>query len=194
MSLLTLGTGITPPRLGNLMAYSFLCHELPGVFCEFGVWHGGSLELLARLHPTKKIYGIDGFNGLPKPGIEDVHTEGDFALTEYEFGHLSNWFKYNYPNVEIIKGYSPEVFKLLPDDVQFSFVHCDVDLFSSVNDALDYFFPRMVDGGMMLFDDYGYDTTPGATKALLQFDKPCQYKGALQFANNYFCGQFLIVK
>lgn len=189
-----LETGITPPRLGNIMAYSFFVHELPGDFVEFGVCQGGSLELLAKLHPTKKIYGIDGFNGLPEPGPEDVHVKGDFALTEYEFGHLNNWLKYNHPNVEIIRGYSPGAFQFIPSDTQFSFVHVDVDLFSSVNHALHYFFPRMVEGGMMLFDDFGYDTTPGATKALNEFNQHCKWKGPLTFANDIFCGQYLIIK
>lgn len=193
-NLTTLHTGLTPDRLGNLLAYSHFVHELPGAMAEFGVCTGGSLELLARLHPTKKIYGIDGFEGLPKPGKEDTHQEGEFALSEYEFGHLKNWFNYNHPNVEILKGYSPDVFKLLPEEVQFSFVHTDVDLYQSVKDGLDYFFPRMVEGGMMLFDDFGYNTTPGATKALLQWEKPCSWRGALRFANDIFCGQYLIIK
>lgn len=193
-NLTTLETGLTPPRLGNLITYSHFCHELPGAFAEFGVMKGGSLELLAKLHPEREIYGIDGFEGLPKPTIEDVHKQGEFALSNDEYEALRAHFDNCCMNVRILRGYSPKIFESIPNDETFAFVHIDVDLFRSVGDALNYFFKRMVPGGMMLFDDFGYITTPGATKALLQWDKPCTWKGELRFANNIFGGQYLIIK
>lgn len=193
-NLTKLDTGVTPPRLANIIAYSYFCHEFNGAFCEFGVATGGSLDLLATLHPNRKIYGIDSFEGLPEPGTEDVHVKGDFALSEFEYNHMRRYFINHHPNVEILKGFSPEVFEKIPEDTVYSFVHCDVDLYSSVNDALNYFFPRMHDGAMMIFDDYGFNTTPGAAKALNEFNESCRWKGGLTFANEMFCGQYLIIK
>lgn len=189
-----LHTGLTPDRLGNILAYSHFVHELPGDFIEFGVCTGGSLELLARAHPTKRIYGIDGFEGLPEPTKYDTHEKGEFNLSEKEYLDLVSFFEYNHPNVEIIKGYSPDVFNLIPDDVQYSFCHIDADLFNSVNDALDYLYPRLITGGMMLFDDFSFPSTPGCRKALEQWNEPCKWRGELFFANQIFCGQYLIIK
>lgn len=193
-NLTTLYTGLNPIRLASLISYSWVCHEMPGCFAEFGVMKAGSLELLAKIHPDRKIYGIDGFNGLPEPSLEDVHMKGDFALTETEYNDLVLFFAATYNKVEIIAGYSPDVFTFIPSDTTYSFIHCDVDLYSSVNDALDYFFPRLLPDGIMLFDDYGFDTTPGAKKAIDEWQGECKYRGAVYLHGIGLTGQYIIVK
>lgn len=194
-NLTTLYSGLNPIRLASLISYSWVCHEMPGCFAEFGVMKAGSLELLAKVHPERKIYGIDGFEGLPTPGIEDVHSKGDFALTDTEYFDLVIYFEKNHPNVEIIKGYSPDVFSFIPSDMVYSFIHADVDLFSSVNDALDYFFPRLLHDGIMIFDDYGFhETCPGAKKAIDEWDGECKYRGAVKLDGIGLTGQYLIIK
>ncbi len=191
--LTTLETGITPPRLANLISYSWICSELPGAFAEFGVCKGGSLDLLSKLHPEKFIYGIDSFEGLPEPGKFDTHHhKGDFALTEEELFDLKNYFYFK--EVILLNGFSPEVFKFIPSSEKFAFVHVDVDLYQSVKDALDFFYPRLVQRGMMIFDDYGFGSTPGAKKAIDEWKGECSYRGELFFADNLFCGQYLIIK
>lgn len=152
------------------------------------------------MHPTRKIYGIDSFEGLPEPTIKDVHTKGDFALTDQEYGELLLFFVANHPNVEIIRGFSPEVFEpdhgvnSIPEDTVYSFVHVDVDLYSSVKDALDYFFPRMIPGAVMLIDDYGFPTTPGAKLAMDEFKIKVQYRGEVDLPGFCLTGQYVIVK
>ncbi len=186
-----LQTGLTYDRLAVLMAYSLSCSEMSGYFAEFGVCQGGSLELLAKLYPKRLIYGLDGFNGLPKPGKQDLHTEGEFALSDVEFKNLERVFG-GYPNVEILKGYSPDVFETIKE-VEFAFVHIDVDLYESVRGALDFFWPRLQEGGILIFDDYGFPTTPGAKKAVDEWDLPCQFRGKIGF-QGWNTGQYLIKK
>ena len=41
-------------------------------------------------------------------------------------------------------------------DRSFCFVHVDVDLFEPTRESIAFFYPRMVPGGVMLFDDYGF--------------------------------------
>ena len=54
-------------------------------------------------------------------------------------------------------------------DRSFCFVHVDVDLFEPTRESIAFFYPRMVPGGVMLFDDYGFVTCPGATRAIDEF-------------------------
>lgn len=191
--LTTLPTGITPDRLAMLIAYSWMVHEKLGAFAEFGVCQGGSLDLLARLHPDRLIYGIDSFEGLPEPGPEDTfHKKGDFSLTQVKFDKMFMHFADT--NVQILKGFSPNVFVNIPSPMQFAFVHVDVDLYKSVKDALDYFWPRLIEGGIMIFDDYGFDTTPGAKKAVDEWVGECSYRGEIIFNNGHKSGQYLIIK
>lgn len=189
--LTTLDTGLSPYRLANLISYSYCCSEKKGVFAEFGVCTGGSLELLATVHRDRTIYGIDSFEGLPQPGVYDMHVKGDFALNAEMLDRLYKRFFCS--NVQLLIGYSPKVFNQIAHE-SFAFVHVDVDLYQSVRDALDFFYPRLLHGGMMLFDDYGFGTTPGAKKALDEYVLASQWRGELKLANDMFCGQYLIIK
>ncbi len=190
----TLPTGISPDRLAMLIAYSWMMSEKPGAFAEFGVCQGGSLDLLSRLHPDRLIYGIDSFEGLPQGGPVDTYhtTKGEFALSEDEFNKLCFYFKDK--EVLIRKGFSPDVFNGIFKDMIFSFVHVDVDLYQSVKDALDYFYPRLINTGIMIFDDYGFPTTPGAKQAIDEFNGRCTYRGEIVFNNGHKSGQYIIIK
>ena len=191
----TLPTGISPDRLAMLIAYSWMMSEKPGAFAEFGVCQGGSLDLLSRLHPDRLIYGIDSFEGLPQGGVMDTYhtTKGEFALSEDEYKKLCKHFSYRI-KVSIKKGFSPDVFTQVPHFVSFSFVHVDVDLYQSVKDALDYFYPRLINTGIMIFDDYGFPTTPGAKQAIDEFNGKCTYRGEIVFNNGHKSGQYIIIK
>jgi len=48
-------------------------------------------------------------------------------------------------------------------------VHVDVDLFEPTAARLEFFYPRLVSGGMIVCDDYGFTTCPGARKACDDF-------------------------
>jgi len=192
--LTTLYTGLSPIRLASVIGYSWACHEMAGAFAEFGVMKGGSLDLLASLHPNRKIYGIDSYNGLPAPTKEDLHVKGEFALNEKDWRMLITHFNNTHKNTEIVVGFSPNVFNQVPKDETFSFVHIDVDLYSSVNDALDYFYPRLIENGILLFDDYGFNTTPGAKKAIDEWNRPCQFRGEVELTGRAKTMQYVIRK
>lgn len=54
-------------------------------------------------------------------------------------------------------------------------------MYESVKSACDFLFPRTLTGGMILFDDFNCLSTPGATKAVLEFfeERECKFKGEL---------------
>ena len=51
-------------------------------------------------------------------------------------------------------------------ETKFSFVHLDVDLYQSTIDCLKYFYPRLVNGGIILIHDFHTD---GIKKAIKEF-------------------------
>ena len=57
---------------------------------------------------------------------------------------------------------------------QLLFVHIDVDLYEPTRDSIEFFYPRLAPGAVVLCDDFGMPTCPGATKAIEEFlrDKP----------------------
>ena len=55
-------------------------------------------------------------------------------------------------------------------DKRFCFVSIDVDLYKTTMAAWEFFYPRMVKGGVIaIYDDYDYPTCPGVTKATDEF-------------------------
>jgi O-methyltransferase len=82
--------------------------------------------------------------------------------------------------VTLVKGYFEETLSAWGDR-QFSVVHIDCDLYQSYLTCLDFFYPRMVPGGHIVFDEYDFiaDVYPGAQKAIDEFlaDKPEKITG-----------------
>jgi O-methyltransferase len=45
-----------------------------------------------------------------------------------------------------------------------AFLHIDVDVYKSARDIFDWAFPRLSPGAIVVFDDYGFDRSPGVTR------------------------------
>jgi len=117
------------------------------------------------------IHLFDTFEGIPETGEFDVpkrgkgHKQGDFNKTSLE---SVNEFLQGY-NVHFWPGLFPDSARLMPDDTEFVLVHVDADLYESTKAACDFFWPRMVNGGIMVFDDYNAPRCPGVNKAVDEF-------------------------
>jgi O-methyltransferase len=73
-----------------------------------------------------------------------------------------------YRNVELRKGFFPDTAAGIEDQT-FGLVHVDADIYRSVLDCCEFFYPRLRPGAAMVFDDYGCRTTPGAKEAVDEF-------------------------
>jgi O-methyltransferase len=193
---LKLPTLLSHNRLHNLAMYSrkAAAEHPQAAICEFGVFKGGSLELLAKVNPDRDIFGIDSFEGLPPTDSDETHLEGDFNETDVIA--IRGYFKMVHPNVKILKGFSPGVFGYFAEGQKFSFVHVDVDVRSSAKDAMEFFYPRLVEGGIMLWDDYGFNSTPTIKPFLDSYRQLPEfgYADDLKYATGESHNQFIIIK
>lgn len=152
------------------LARQALC--LQGEIWECGVYKGGTARLLANLIAEEDRSGktllrlFDTFEGMPETDLQvDIHRKGDFSDTSLEsviqvLGH---------PHiVQAHKGCIPDTFAGL-EDVKISFAHVDVDIYQSVIDCCHFIYPRLTQGGFIVFDDYGFPSCPGARKAVDEF-------------------------
>lgn len=159
---------LDPQRIRILEMNAVTCSNFPGAGAEVGVYHGGSLVRIAKYFKQTPFYGIDTFEGMPEPSKEDLHIKGNFSDVDFDF--MVGFFKTILPNVRLIKGFFPDsiVLKRIEHN-EFNFVHIDVDLYQSTKDCLEYFVPRLVLNGVLIIDDYGFPSTPGAKKAVDEF-------------------------
>ena len=129
-----------------------------GDFVEIGVFKGGSAYYLNEVCKEMKctLHLFDTFEGMPFRGHLDIHPVGMFGNVDFEF------IKKQFPDAKIYKGIFPAT---LPEDLKnVSFVHVDCDQYESVKSVIEIMPERMVDGGLMYFDDYS--NIPGAKKAI----------------------------
>ena len=67
--------------------------------------------------------------------------------------------------IDFYKGWIPERFPEASDR-SFILVHIDLDLYDPIRDSIEFFYPRLVEGGIMVFDDYGLSQFPGTKLAV----------------------------
>lgn len=153
-----------------------LVHSVPGDTAECGVFAGAGSYLICKMNEKNDNYsryhhGFDSFEGLSKPSEYDgpQWSEKDLScpieITQKNLASFSN--------VKLYKGWIPERFVDVAD-YHFCFIHIDVDLFDPTLKSLEFFYPRTNHGGIIICDDYGFSSCPGATQAVEQFleDKP----------------------
>jgi len=161
-------TLLNTEALWTLYIYTQQCLHVSGDFIEAGVYRGGTAKFLKNLLKNasdKTLHLFDTFSGMPNADeIADFHKAGDFSDTDLSC--IAEWVG----DEKVC--YYPGLMENTLADIQgktFAFAHIDVDLKSSVETCCKYIYPRMSKGGIMIFDDYGYPTCPGARAAVDNF-------------------------
>lgn len=148
---------------------------VPGDIAECGAYNGGTAYFMALagrdVGNERPFHLFDSFAGLSSPlELDGEHWKvGELAASQDELqANLAG-----FSDVHIHPGWIPTQFHRIADR-QFCFVHVDVDLHDPTRDSLNFFYPRLAPGGILLCDDYGSELCPGARKAMDDYfaDKP----------------------
>jgi len=115
-----------------------------GLFCEFGVATGRTLNHFAKLFPERIIYGFDGFEGLPE----------DWG--RMKAGHFAQKLPKVRDNCELIVGWFDNTLpKWLPKHKEpIALLHMDADLYSSTVTVLECLRNQIVPNTIIVFDEY----------------------------------------
>jgi hypothetical protein len=150
-----------------------LTQSVEGNAAECGAYKGFSAYLICKAFQDsgRLVHLFDSFQGLSAPGSRDgdYWTQGALSSPEETLRDCLVGFD----NYRVHRGWIPERFGGVIDE-RFSFVHVDVDLYQPTLDSLEFFYERMSRGGVVLMDDYGFSTCPGAKQAADEFfsDRP----------------------
>jgi O-methyltransferase len=143
----------------------------PGSLAEIGVYQGQSSALLSYYAEKfeRKIYLADTFQGFSEDQFEEDMGEGkkqafkDASLPAAQsvVGPYrgNRWLVGKFPD-----SVSPEM-----ERDKFAFISIDCDIYEPIAQALRFFWPRMVHGGMIFVHDYSSGYWPGATRAVDEF-------------------------
>jgi len=147
--------------------------KLPGDLAELGVYQGDFAARINSRFPERTLYLFDTFEGFD---ARDMASEtgyskasaGDFADTSVELV-LS---KLRAPEAAVVrKGYFPETAEGL--EARFAFVSLDADLYEPTFAGLEWFYPRMVSGGILLLHDYENARFSGVRAAVDAYERTC---------------------
>jgi len=150
-------------RIHVLCWAAYHARHLEGDFVDCGVHTGIFARAIVHFikfeETGKKYYLLDTFKGMD-PDYSNERELERHKLMDYNnrdenvlYNQVKETFK-NY-NVEIIKGSVPETLPLVTAE-KICFLSIDMNCVEPEVKALEYFWDRMVPGGMILLDDYGY--------------------------------------
>lgn len=168
-------TGLSPEKLYFLEYFAKSTFDIDGDIAELGVWRGGGAKFIADIFKdgcklNKNLYLFDSFEGMKKvDSNEDRHKIGDFSDTSFQRVEALVAAPHSI-NISVVlkQGWIPATFTGL-EDTKFSFAHIDLDLYEPIKDALSFIYPRLLRLGVLVFDDYGFASCPGARKAVDEF-------------------------
>lgn len=170
--------------------------KIAGDVVECGCARGGSAALMAltlrRLGSRRKLWLFDTFEGLPAPSSEDPDFEiadlftGACVGTLHEVRGLFERLDVA-DGVTFVKGLFQETLPVTPIG-QIAVLHIDGDWYESVKVCLESLYDKVVAGGVIQLDDYGY--WAGARKAVDEFMKRRGIRAPLQRLD--YSGRFLI--
>jgi hypothetical protein len=161
------GNRVSAERKYFLRSLLALTDGLPGDTAEAGVWRGSSSWFICDhfAGSGKTHHGFDSFDGLSEPTPADgpYWRTGDLGVGVDVARQVLEGF-----DVRLYEGWIPDRFEEVADR-EFCLVHVDVDLYEPTRDSVEFFYPRIVPGGLLVLDDYGFLTCPGARRGVDEF-------------------------
>jgi O-methyltransferase len=188
-ALLASGSSAVPAvramRHANLQTLFSTVSTLDGWVAECGCAAGLSFLQLCSIQTQhapswqgEQFQVFDSFEGLSEPGSKDLDITGMetsnaqrvLGMTRagnmaFGFEAVSNRILTRFPRVELHRGWLPASLDGIAEHA-YRFVHVDVDLYEPTLGCFEYFYPRLVRGGMIVTDDYNW---PGGRRAIDEF-------------------------
>lgn len=125
-----------------------------------------SYLILKNINSKKTHHIFDSFEGLSEPW--------DIDWSYWTKNNLTCWLEIvkdnlkEFKNAEYYKWWIPERFNEVKD-LAFSFIHIDVDLYEPTKDSIEFFYERLEKWWVLVCDDYGFSTCPGAKLAMDEY-------------------------
>jgi len=139
-----------------------------GAFVEVGVFTGFSIKIISKqlkiLGDKRIVFGVDTFKGVTKlKGIDLSPYQRKYKEKIKSFFSMSKEFKEEtirkleaLGNIKIIEGKIEDVAPKYFANRKFAFVHLDVDLYETTKFCIQFFWPRLSKGGIMMIHDYNH--------------------------------------
>ena len=163
-----------------------------GDFAELGVYKGNNCAVFleyCKLY-NRKLYMFDTFEGFSDKDMVGIDDAQEQRFDDTSLDKVKEFVGEDEHTV-YIPGYFPES---VTDECRmstFAFVSIDCDLYKPVRAGLDFFYPRLSDGGEIFIHDYSGRFYKGCKTAVDEFCITHQIRGVLLPDK---AGSFVIIK
>jgi len=123
-----------------------------GDFVECGVWHGVLSKTICEYLDMQKIgnrnfYLVDTFGKMPGSHSSVAYDKDIYEEVKSRFSM--------YPKVQLIRGVVPECLTQITSS-RIAYLAIDMNSSEAELNALEYFYSKVVSGGIIYLDDYGW--------------------------------------
>jgi hypothetical protein len=146
-----------------------LSEGISGDLAELGVYRGNSARLLAVLakRSQRRLFLFDTFSGFDRRNLQGPDSDKRVAFEDTSLERVKRLVKLD--NVVYVSGLFPDSLPTVALPERFAVVHLDCDLYEPTRAGLEYFYPRMSAGGLLIVHDYGSGHWPGIRVAVDEF-------------------------
>lgn len=152
--------------------------NMNGNVAECGVNRGEFAYYINKYFSDRKLYLFDTFEGFSQKDLEAERRFSDDAFNQSKFNTKDCFLS---TNIDIVKKRMPYIqqcefhvgyFPNSAVDVldEFCFVNLDTDLYAPILAGLEFFYPQMVPGGVILVHDYFNSELPGVKRAIKDYE------------------------
>jgi hypothetical protein len=124
--------------------------DLEGDFVELGVFYGHLSKVIlnfdTELLNNRDYYLVDPWGSFEFDFSNPLYNEDIYEIVKSRFKP--------YPKVKLIRNMVPDALNEIPSQ-KIAFLMIDMNGFEAELAALHFFYPKMVTGGIIYFDDYG---------------------------------------
>jgi O-methyltransferase len=176
-----------------LLLREIVVAKIPGSMAELGVHHGWSARLIHHYCPERHFYLLDTFAGFASADLKKESIGVSFnerpAFDDTSIELVRKNIQPAGDALEFVPGWFPDSATAAMRDDRFAFVHLDADLEAPIAAGLEFFWPRLTPGGMIVVHDY--NAWPGARIAVDRF-RQSQTVVAVPMPDK--CGSVVLVK
>lgn len=170
-------------RTLELIAQELREGKVKGAMAEVGVFQGWFAKIMRMLFSEKELYLYDTFEGFVEKDYENEIENGTFTeewmqgFKNTSYNMVKNYLGTDEKN-HYRKGYFPQTLEARDKEEKFCLVSLDTDMYNPTLAGLEFFYPRLVQGGYIMIHDYnvnlvrdsGVMNLSGVKKAVKDFE------------------------
>ena len=148
--------------------------NVPGSMAELGTYRGDFAWQLNMRFPERTLYLFDTFDGFDARDISTEREKSSAKADAHDFGNTREAdvlarmpFE---EKVVIRKGFFPETAQGLEKE-RYAVVSLDVDLYAPTFAGLEYFYPKLNEGGAIVLHDYNSLRFEGVRRAVADYER-----------------------